>query len=66
MWRACYTFEGTIERMIAQGLKSLDIAEGEQEKLLFCQCCVRNPEWKGAKGPGRKLFDWGSGGTGKK
>ena len=59
MWRACWTFETTIEGMIARGLKDLGIAQGKQEELLFCQCCARNPEWEGPKGPARRLFDWG-------
>ena len=43
--------------MIGKGLKDRGIEEGKEERLLFCQGCVRNPEWKG-RGPARKLLDW--------
>ena len=57
MWRVVYTFEGNVERMIAEGLKNLGVEDGKQERLIMCNGCVRNPEWEG-RGPARKLLDW--------
>ena len=48
-----------MHRLIAAGLKELGVAEGKEERLLFCQGCVRNPEWRGEKGPARGVLDWG-------
>ena len=56
--RIVLTFEGNVERMIGKALKERGIADGKQVNLLFTQGCVRDPEWKGGKGPARILFDW--------
>ncbi|KAL8690830.1 MAG: hypothetical protein Q9218_003810 [Villophora microphyllina] len=57
VWRVAVTFEGNVGRMISDGLKVRNIAEGDEGNLVMCHGCVRNPQWEG-KAPARKLFDW--------
>ena len=43
--------------MIATGLSEMGVADGKEERLVFCQGCIRNPDWEG-RAQTRRPLDW--------
>ncbi|MCJ1307241.1 hypothetical protein MMC25_000887 [Agyrium rufum] len=58
LYRVCFVYEESVGRMIGRALRDRGVEGGEEGRLLFCNGCVRNPEWEG-RAPARRLLDWG-------